>query len=443
MKYLLVAAVAAAAAAAAATQNVPYSDVKPILDSLREELVPVDLRGHDAPALESGWPAWVERRDAEIRARVERGDEDSVVTLLMFGVTFTSQPRYSFAAWASGRPPQGRPADVVASDPTITARIADMVRGIAVPGSNERLQFARRVVERSGMDPARFLVEALKRMLREYDEYFKDAAPGATLFRSRGLSSDTSIYAAFAIDHTLSDLASQGLLAAGSVRRAAVIGPGLDFADKQAGVDFYPVQTIQPFALVDSLRRLQLAGPGGVELTTYDLSPQVNRHIEAAHRRAQDGGGYTMQLARDSTQPWQPDLVSYWQRAGDRIGDATAPVAPPRGLDYMQMRAVTIRPDVVRAITPHDLNIVLQRPEGLPDDQRFDLVIATNILIYYDVFEQLLAMANISRMLRPGGLLLTNTPLFELPAIPLRAIGGTRVNYMSGATDGVVWYRRE
>jgi hypothetical protein len=35
-----------------------------------------------------------------------------------------------------------------------------------------------------------------------------------------------------------------------------VIGPGLDVADKQDGFDFYPQQTLQPFALVDSLRRL-------------------------------------------------------------------------------------------------------------------------------------------------------------------------------------------
>jgi SAM-dependent methyltransferase len=134
--------------------------------------------------------------------------------------------------------------------------------------------------------------------------------------------------------------------------------------------------------------------------------------------------------------------VAYWQRAGDRIGDTAAPAAPPRGLEHMKMRAVRIRPDVVRAITPEDVNIVLQRPD-VSADRQFDLVIATNILIYYDVFEQSLALANISRILRPGGLLLTNTPLFELPTIPMRAVGGTTVTYMAGASDGVVWYRRQ
>ena len=76
-------------------------------------------------------------------------------------------------------------------------------------------------------------------------------------------------------------------------------------------------------------------------------------------------------------------------------------------------------------------------------DERFDLVIATNILIYYDVFEQSLALSNIARMLRPGGWLLTNTPLFELPEIPMRAAGETQVSYTPGGNDWVVWYRRE
>ena len=105
--------------------------------------------------------------------------------------------------------------------------------------------------------------------------------------------------------------------------------------------------------------------------------------------------------------------------------------------------SIRIRPDVVAGITPRDANIVLQRLEPARDDQRFDLVIATNILIYYDVFEQSLALSNIAHMLRPGGWLLTNTPLFELPEVPMRVAGETKVSYTPGGNDWVVWYRRE
>jgi hypothetical protein len=429
-----------------------YADARPIFEGLKPELIPAELRMRTPAELERMWPEWVARRDADIRSRVERGDEDSVTTFLLFGVTFTTQPRYSFVPLASTATAGSGIEERVLRDAVVRARIADLVTAIATPRQNERLLFARRVLERRGVNPdtdagrrmaTRFLEDAVRTMVREYDAYFRDPDVGATLFRTRGLSSDTSIYAAFAIDRTLEDLKAQGLLKAATVRRVAIVGPGLDFTDKQEGVDFYPVQTIQPFTVIDSLHRLQLAAGSGMTVTTFDLSGRINDHLEAARRNAAQGRPYTLQLPRDMKQAWEPALIGYWEALGSRIGTSATPIAPPPTLTNIRMRAVAVRPDVVSTITPEDANIVLQRPEPLGDDGRFDLVIATNILIYYDVFEQSLALANISRLLRPGGLLLTNTPLFELPGIPMRALGGTKVTYMTNATDGVVWYQRD
>ena len=427
--------------------NIPYSDARPILDTLREDLIPAELRTLTSAQREALWPEWVSRRDADIRARLAAGDEDSVITFLLFGVSFTTQPRYSFAAAAAQRAPES-----VVADPVVQARIRDLVARVASPGANERLQFARRVIERRGIDVTtaagrqqseQLLRDALRRMLADYDAYFRDNSPGATLFRNRGLSSDTSIYVSFAIDAALKDIATKGVLRPGVVRRVAVVGPGLDFSDKQEGYDFYPLQTIQPFAVIDSLRARKLAAADGVQMTTYDLNPRVNDHIEAARQRARAGTGYTVQLPRDPTERWQRDLVSYWTRFGDSVGEHAAPVAPPPAAGRVDVRAVRIRPDIVQAITPRDLNIILQRPDPLPDGERFDVVIATNILIYYDVFEQSLAAANIARLLHSGGVLLTNNPLFELPATPLHQIGETKAAYTDAGFDFVAWYQRE
>jgi hypothetical protein len=427
--------------------NIPYSDAKPILDTLKADLLPAQLRALTPAQREAAWPQWVSQRDAEIRARLAAGDEDSVITFLLFGVTFTSQPRYSFAAAAAGRT-----ADAVAADPAVQRRITDMVAGIAAPGANERLQFARRVIEQHGIDVTtaagkqaaeQVLRDALTRMLADYDTYFRASSPGATLFRNRGLSSDTSIYAAFAIDAALKDVAAMGVLRPGSVRRVGVIGPGLDFTDKQEGYDFYPLQTIQPFAVIDSLRARNLAAARDFQMTTFDLNPRVNDHIDAAKRRARGGAAYTVQLPRDATQRWQRELLSYWTRVGDRIGESVRPTAPPPAAGRVDVRAVRIRPDVVETITARDLDIILQRPDPLPESERFDLVIATNILIYYDVFEQSLALSNIARMLRSGGVLLTNNPLFELPAIPVHQIGETKAVYTDAGSDWIAWYQRE
>jgi predicted TPR repeat methyltransferase len=56
------------------------------------------------------------------------------------------------------------------------------------------------------------------------------------------------------------------------------------------------------------------------------------------------------------------------------------------------------------------MNIVYQRLPLAPDD-RFDLIIGTNIFVYYGTFEQSLARANVSAMLKPGGHLLSNDKL--------------------------------
>ena len=62
-------------------------------------------------------------------------------------------------------------------------------------------------------------------------------------------------------------MVEKGLLRPGSVQKIAIVGPGLDFANKEKGNDFYPPQTIQPFAMLDSLTRLGVArSDEGIEL---------------------------------------------------------------------------------------------------------------------------------------------------------------------------------
>ena len=102
-----------------------------------------------------------------------------------------------------------------------------------------------------------------------------------------------------------------------------------------------------------------------------------------------------------------------------------------------------VRPAIVSVVSPADVNIVLQRLE-LQAGSRFDLIIATNILVYYDVFEQSLALANIEGMVRPGGFLLSNNALLELPTTRMHSAGYETVVYSDRPNDGdhIVWYQR-
>src|SRR5262245_17830894 len=109
-------------------------------------------------------------------------------------------------------------------------------------------------------------------------------APGqtGTIFRERGLSSDTTLAIDFGIERALQALGSDGVMRPGAIRRVAIVGPGLDFVDKQNGYDFYPQQTIQPFALIDSLLRVGLASLDALEVVAFDLSPRVIQHLAVA-----------------------------------------------------------------------------------------------------------------------------------------------------------------
>ena len=104
-----------------------------------------------------------------------------------------------------------------------------------------------------------------------------------------------------------------------------------------------------------------------------------------------------------------------------------------------------IRPEVVLACKPIDLDIILERL-NLAEADRFDLVVATNIFVYYDAFEQALALENTGAMLKPGGLLLTNDRLPAIPGSSMQLAGITVVSFDSAGVSSrqaVGWYRKQ
>jgi hypothetical protein len=124
------------------------------------------------------------------------------------------------------------------------------------------------------------------------------------LFRTRGLSLDTSLIPNYSVEQALGAMKARGLLKPGGVRRVAIVGPGLDFADKDVGFDIYPQQTLQPFAVLDSLKRLGLApSPGDPEIVLLDISPRIIDHVTRARARAARNVGYTLNHAAEHEWP--------------------------------------------------------------------------------------------------------------------------------------------
>lgn len=449
-KFLLDATLAASSVCAAqpsgrlAVEFVSYEQVKRLRENCNP-MLPAELAGLGEEALRREWPNWIRRRDREIHSRLLRGEEDSLVNFVLFGVSFTDQPRVS---------PESS-VTLESSTRLLKARVQDFLGGIASPGNNERLLWLKDLTARQGYSTttpegrgrlARYVLQNISRYIAEQDQFratfdkaMREADTTAAfsmkseLYQKRGLSVDTNFRPNFAIEQTLRELKRTGRLAA--VRRAAIIGPGLDFADKGYGFDFYPLQTLQPFALIDSLLRLELARLPDLKVTVFDISSQTLNHLSRAIRQSHLGQPYTIQLVLDQTHPWNSDVLDYWRRFGDRVGAPVRPVEPPPEIQNVNSRAVRIRPEVVKCLGVQPLNMVLQHLE-LPAERQYDLIVATNVFVYYSAFEHMLSLLNVGSMMPARGVFLSNDLLQSCPGVTLKSIGNVGVEYSATPNDG-------
>ncbi len=400
----------------------------------------------------AAWDAWIRARDAEVRGRIDAGIEDSISNLILYGTSFTSLPRVGSVELAASESGELTAAAL--------ARVHALAIALSAGAKNERISFVRDFLLRKGIagDAVEtFFKENLRRFVAEqaaYQEKLQEAATQAdpsavylargTLFETRGLSVDTSLLPNFALEETLRAMLGKGALAAGSMHRIAVIGPGLDFTDKRDGYDFYPLQTIQPFAVLEAVARLGLGKAEDLQVVCLDLNSAVIAHVGRLAAQARAGHSYTVQLPRDVQAEWSAEAISYWNHFGEILGSPAKPLPVPAALGGVMSRAVAIRPRFASKVQVYNANIVAQTLDVSPS-QGFDLVAATNVLVYYDRFQQALAMANIARMLNHGGIFLANNVLPAQHVSELEYLGRRTTAFTpSGAYgDDVVVYRRK
>lgn len=438
-------------AVAQTPQVIPFSSAQPVLNTYLKTLPPA-LKPNGQPTA-AAWDAWARSNDQEIRTRVERGEEDTLTNLLREGVTYTKQERIDYAYLMR----YGHDSFV---DSLANKRADDLIRALAAPHTSEGMTDMRNFLQKQGFSlstpagQAKLKAYMLANLARMRDEvvraqkelYEKKGSNLSQQFKDRGISTDSNLYPDYMIDLHLRNMIAKGLLKPNSIRRVAIVGPGLDFVNKNAGSDFYPPQTTQPFAVIDTLARLNLADPNTVEVTTFDISSRVNKHLARARTQAAAGKWYTMQLLSSPSDRWSKDyatgFLDYWQKLGSEIGKTAPKISVPEAASDIWNRAVAIRPDVVLHVNPIDMNIVFQTV-ALPADKQFDLVIGTNIFVYYGGLEQSLARANLGTMIRSGGFLISNEQLPNTAPSTLTDSLQTDVVVSSGDTEYMYTYARQ
>lgn len=403
LSLLLLAGVIATAQPTSPIRRPTWDDLAPIQAYLTK-------RGISAETLDR----LLDRTHAEHAARVREGDLDHLVFYTLQSTRFTRQPSLEPALSAKvlvdGLEPEVRAAflegsaiPAVALSPAVEARIKDLVSYLGRPSGDERAVFFSQLVQTAFPDvrgrQAVLRREYVRAMRFIYQKEFLAQrgalGPAAVqdLYRDRGLSTDTAVEAGFLVHTGLAVL--KALEPDRRVRRVLIVGPGLDLAPRTGFLEEAPPQSYQPWSVMDSLVSLSLSRFDDLSIVAADINPRVVEHLRRA-RRAPPSLWLASALADDGRVVLSSDYRDYFARLGRAIG-AEEPASDLR-------KVVGVRPAAASVLTAETLDIVTERLDG----PGFDLVVATNVLPYFDDLELALAMSNIASMTAPGGVLLHN-----------------------------------
>jgi SAM-dependent methyltransferase len=314
-------------------------------------------------------------------ARVEDGEKDALLYYALQARSFTSLPPIdpAAAAWQhfkSGEMP-----------PEVKERFAAFSQACRRGASGDRQRY---VCARShdGDDLAADFPRAINFIYRKEFEARKREGDErrdfiASLYRSRGLSTDSSFDANFPVFLALRQLAGHPGI---RLDKVLIIGPGLEFAARTALDDSIPPQSIQPYAVADALLQLGLSTRDRLQIHCLDINPRVVEYF-----RSQAPRRLTI-----VNRPGPDEYERYYTNFGTAVGVST----PENG-----RKKIMISPAVAAMVTAEQLNIVTERPAPSP---RYDLVVATNVLVYLERDELALAVANIASQLRGGGYFIHN-----------------------------------
>lgn len=370
---------------------------------------------------EASFDAYVAGVAADNVRRVREGDLDHLVNYLLQSGRITRapaiEPALSARRLVESLAPIRRTAflrgDPAASPPLtrdVTARIEALLRAVAAPRGDARLIYFGSLLEAAFPDPRTWAAEVGAEYLRvmrfTYQKEFvaqREASPAAAvaeLYRKRGLSTDTAIEAGYVVHLGLGVL--KALEPAHRVRRVLIVGPGLDLAPRTALDDAGAPESYQPWAVMDAILSLGLGSLDDLEIVAADINPRVVAHL----RRAPEHPPLlrlATSLRESPTLALSPEYVDYVDRFGVAI--AALPPGPARDIGRGERgKTVSVSTRAARALRAAPLDVVTQRLPG----ERFDLVIATNILPYFDDPQLALALSNITAMLLPGGAFLHN-----------------------------------
>ena len=379
----------------------------------------------------------IEVRTAE---REQAGETDQLIYYLLQSSQFTRLPRIEpalsarefvlrlvpaeRAQYLNDRPPYLPPA--VKIPKSVVRRIDEFVKALERPTSDERLTYFKSFLQGrnnpSGSLPQLLAADYERSMKFLYQKEFlaknvgasKKGSYLASLYQDRGHSTDTRIESSFAVWTALSVL--KRLKPSLQLNRVLIVGPGLDLAPRTDLVDLVPPQSYQPFAVADALLSLDLSTADRFEIHSVDIDDKVVQFFRRFPKRDIRKLTILSSYPKIRRSKLSRDYQIYFRRLGEHIG-AQVPVQglPARQNVYMQ-KSILVRQDVADRITAEKLNIITERYDPSP---QYDLIVVTNVFLYFNQTELRLALTNIRSMLRKDGYLVHNEFRPELESLTI------------------------
>jgi SAM-dependent methyltransferase len=365
--------------------------------------------------------SYVERVHQANARRVREGDLDHLVFYALQSTHFTPlptiEPALSAKALVDSLDAQEREAFLKTSQAplsripaSVRSRLAALLRALDASDRDPRLVYFRGLVNATfpmrGEREAALMREYLRAMWFVYEKEFiaqrsaRASEAVAELYRARGLSTDTAVEAGYLVYLGLGVVKS--LEPDRRVRRVLIVGPGLDLAPRTALLEVGPPQSYQPWAIIDALLALGLSRAGDLDLVAADINPRVVEHLRRSHTEP-PRLSLLSEIRESEAVKFSEEFRDYFARLGSAIGRVDADARSMNGTGHLH-KTVRVDPAAARALRAETLDVVTERLDEAP----FDIIIATNILPYFDNVELMLAMSNIARMLAPGGVFLHN-----------------------------------
>jgi len=359
----------------------------------QEGVRPVDP-GELPPELQAT-AEWIDGLNRSTEARIREGEADHLVFYVLQSRSFTSlppvEPSLSARAWhEAGRIPEDAAKRMAAFR-------------AAVPKGPRHVYFGRMMaagfkVESEYERAMRFLYEKeWASRTRNGDER---RAFIAGLYQTRGHSTDTNLTANYAVHVGLEALRKQA--PGRKIGRVLLIGPGLDWAPRTGLREDTPPQSYQPYALADSLIRLGLSDKATLRIDAADVNSRVLDHLAA----------FPSSLRRLWLRYGPGDEP--WNNFFDGLGKAIGVRGQESGVHVLDVSTAASG-----LVHPLRLNVLTER---VTPGSRYELVVATNVLLYFEERELGLALANLAHALAPGGFLLHNDVRAEVGSLS-RALG--------------------